>query len=205
MKIVVTGSTGLVGTALVPALVAAGHEVVRLVRKKAAGAATGNVSEAEWHPERNEVDAAALAGCDAAVHLAGENISEGRWTDGEEATHHREPPAGHAAARRNARATDPAPARVRLRLGHRVTTATAATKSLTEESATGKNFVAEVCREWESATEPARAAGIRTVHLALRHRAERRGRRAREDAHAVQARRRRQARQRRAVLQLDRD
>ena len=82
MKIVVTGSTGLVGTALVPALVARGHEVVRLVRADAVSQdAVGNVSAAKWHPERGEIDTAALAGCDAAVHLAGENISEGRWTD----------------------------------------------------------------------------------------------------------------------------
>ena len=164
MKIVVTGSTGLIGTALVPALVARGHEVVRLVRQKAAGAVVGNVSESVWHPERGEVDAAALAGCDAAVHLAGENISEGRWTD-----------------EKKRRIIDSRRQGTRLiaetlaRLTPRPRALVSASASgyygdrgdevLTEASATGKNFVAEVCREWESAAEPARAAGIRTVNL----------------------------------------
>src|SRR5919107_1659761 len=81
MKIVVTGATGLVGSALVPSLTADGHSVVRLVRKQSNAAAGAGVADALWQPDRGEIDAAALAGCDAAVHLAGENISEGRWTD----------------------------------------------------------------------------------------------------------------------------
>lgn len=164
MKIVVTGSTGLIGTALVPALVARGHEVVRLVRQTAAGAAGANVSDSVWHPERGEIDAAALAGCDAAVHLAGENISEGRWTD-----------------EKKRRIIDSRRQGTRLiaetlaRMTPRPRALVSASASgyygdrgdevLTEDSAAGKNFVAEVCREWESAAEPARAAGIRTVNL----------------------------------------
>ena len=80
MKIVVTGATGLVGSALVPSLVASGHSVVRLARGKS-NAPAGGVTDAVWQPDRGEIDTAGLAGCDAAVHLAGENISEGRWTD----------------------------------------------------------------------------------------------------------------------------
>lgn len=164
MKIVVSGSTGLVGSALVPALVARGHEVVRLVRKKAAGAVGGNVSEAEWHPERGEIDAAALAACDAAVHLAGENISEGRWTDEKK---------GRIMESRRQGTRLLAETLARLTPRPRAFVSASAMgyygdrgdEVLTEDSASGKNFVAEVCREWESATEPARAAGVRTVTL----------------------------------------
>ena len=164
MKIVVTGATGLVGTALLPALTEQGHEVVRLVRTKAAGAAGGNVSEAEWHPERGEVDEAALGACDAAVHLAGENISEGRWTEEKkrriiESRRQGTRLISETLARMNPRPRALVSASATGYYGDR------GDEVLTEESASGKNFVAEVCREWESATEPARAAGIRTVNL----------------------------------------
>src|SRR5215467_10567394 len=68
MKIAVTGSTGLVGSALVPSLTSSGHEVVPITRP------------ARWDPEKGIVDQAALAGVDALIHLAGENIAAGRWT-----------------------------------------------------------------------------------------------------------------------------
>jgi len=165
MKIVVTGSTGLVGTALVPALVARGHEVVRLVRADAVSQdAVGNVSAAKWHPERGEIDTAALAGCDAAVHLAGENISEGRWSDEKKRRIIESRRQGTRLLAETLARLTPRP---------RALVSASATgyygdrgdEVLTEESASGKNFVAEVCREWESATEPAGAAGIRTVSL----------------------------------------
>src|SRR5437867_1191579 len=68
MKIAVTGSTGLVGSALIPLLESAGHEVVRLRRP------------AQWDPEKGAADPSAFGGVDAVVHLAGENIAGGRWT-----------------------------------------------------------------------------------------------------------------------------
>lgn len=164
MKIVVSGSTGLVGSALVPALVARGHEVVRLVRKKAAGAVGGNVSEAEWHPERGEIDAAALAACDAAVHLAGENISEGRWTDEKKGRIMESRRQGTRLLAETLARLTPLP-RAFVSASAMGYYGDRGDEVLTEESASGKNFVAEVCREWESATEPARAAGVRTVTL----------------------------------------
>src|ERR1051325_4194990 len=68
MKILVTGSTGLVGSALLPLCRQAGHDAVPLARPR------------QWDPERETMDAVALAGTDAFVHLAGENIAAGRWT-----------------------------------------------------------------------------------------------------------------------------
>ena len=68
MKIVITGSTGLAGSALVPFLTEAGHQVIRLLRPN------------HWDPEKGAIDSAILKGAEAVVHLAGENIAAGRWT-----------------------------------------------------------------------------------------------------------------------------
>src|SRR5215475_15563364 len=68
MRIAVTGSSGLIGSSLLPLLVRAGHDVVRLKRP------------AQWDPETNTIDGAPLSGIDAVVHLAGESIAGGRWT-----------------------------------------------------------------------------------------------------------------------------
>src|SRR5687768_13950386 len=76
MDVVVTGSSGLIGSALVPALEVAGHHVRRLVRRRATGD-----HEVQWDPATGTIDAAALSGVDAAIHLAGEGIGEHRWTD----------------------------------------------------------------------------------------------------------------------------
>jgi uncharacterized protein len=164
MKIVVTGATGLVGSALVPSLVAGGHSVVRLVRRQSDAGAMGNVADALWQPERGEIDAAAIAGCDAAVHLAGENISEGRWTEEKKRRIIESREKGTRLISETLARLDPRPCAL---------VSASATgfygdrgdELLTEESASGKNFVARVCREWEAATEPARSAGIRTAVL----------------------------------------
>ena len=75
MRTLISGSTGLVGSALVPALQSSGHEVVRLVRSSSSG--TGSVT---WDPMSGQLNPASLEGIDAAVHLAGENIAARRWT-----------------------------------------------------------------------------------------------------------------------------
>src|SRR5215216_3830912 len=77
MKILVSGSHGLVGTALIKSLTTDGHEIVRLVRhERSIGA-----PEIEWHPNQGRIDAEQLEGFDVVVHLAGENIASGRWTE----------------------------------------------------------------------------------------------------------------------------
>ena len=75
MKIAVTGASGLIGSALVPALREQGHDVLRLVRRPARSA-----DEATWDPRGGAVDLARLAGTDAVIHLAGVGIAEHRWT-----------------------------------------------------------------------------------------------------------------------------
>ena len=82
MKVIVTGSTGLVGRALVRSLLADGHEVTRLVRGDSQGFRAPGTAAVHWDPERGEIDAKELEGHDAAVHLAGESVAEGRWDPG---------------------------------------------------------------------------------------------------------------------------
>jgi uncharacterized protein (TIGR01777 family) len=161
MNILVSGSTGLVGTALIAALTGSGHEVVRLVRSKSRSASRELIG---WDPEANYIDAAGLAGLDAIVHLAGESIASGRWT-----------------ALKKARIRDSRVRGTQLlceALAHSATPPPVLVcasaigfygdrgdEVLTETSAGGKGFLAEVCRDWEGATEPARQKGIRVVNL----------------------------------------
>src|SRR5436305_13746672 len=81
MKVIVTGSTGLVGRALVRSLLADGNSVARLVRGGAQTFSAPGTRAVRWEPDEGVVDARKLEGHDAAVHLAGEPIAEGRWTD----------------------------------------------------------------------------------------------------------------------------
>src|SRR4026208_886536 len=77
MKILVSGSHGLIGKALIKSLTNDGHEVLRLVRRERAFGSP----EVEWHPNQGRIDAEHLEGLDAVVHLAGESIADGRWTN----------------------------------------------------------------------------------------------------------------------------
>ncbi len=156
MKILISGSRGLIGSALVAAL-RPGHEIIRLVRGQA------RPGEIGWDPNTDEIDRAKLDGFDAVIHLAGENIASGRWT-----------------AARKARIRDS-----RL-LGTRLLAETLAglphppgvfisasamgyygdrgDEVLTEASSPGADFLARLCQEWEAAGAPAAARGIRVVH-----------------------------------------
>ncbi len=115
MKVAITGATGLIGTAVRQSLEGDGHEVLRLVRRPPVDAA-----EVEWDPQGGSVDADALAGVDAVVHLAGAGVGDHRWT----ASYKREIRDSRVLGTRTlARALaglDPRPAVLRLRLGHRL-------------------------------------------------------------------------------------
>ena len=166
MKVIVTGSTGLVGRALIRSLLADGHEVTRLVRGDAQGFRAPGTAAVHWDPERGEIDAGALEGHDAAVHLAGEPVAEGRWDD-EKKRRIRES--------RVQGTTLLAGALAGLRAKPKVLVSASATgfygdrgaEILREESASGDDFLSEVCREWEKATLQASQAGIRVVHLRI--------------------------------------
>ena len=159
MHVVVSGSRGLVGSALVPFLTTGGHRVTRLVRGMAAAP-----DETAWDPARGLVDASRLDGVDAVVHLAGENIAAGRWTPVRKAEIRR----SRVDGTRNlceVLARLPRPPKVLVSASAIGFYGDRGPETLTEASAPGTGFLTDVCREWEAATEPASRAGIRVVNL----------------------------------------
>ncbi|HET9658676.1 MAG TPA: TIGR01777 family oxidoreductase [Kineosporiaceae bacterium] len=152
-----TGASGLIGTALVPRLRAAGHDVVRLVRRRARAD-----DEVSWDPAAGEVDLAGLGTVDATVHLAGAGVGDHRWT------------AGYKRTIRDSRIEGTRTlvgALCRLAPLPRVLVSGSAVgfygsrgeEELTEDSPGGEGFLAEVVRDWEAETGPAAEAGIRVV------------------------------------------
>jgi hypothetical protein len=161
MKIAITGSTGLIGASLCPFLTTGGHEVVRLVRKPGRLAA----DEVRWEPGGGRLEAAALDGVDAVVHLAGESVA-GRWTATKKAAIHDSRVEGTRLLA-GALAQSARPPRVLVCASAIGYYGDRGAASLEEDAAPGAGFLADVCREWEAAAEPARAAGIRVVHLRI--------------------------------------
>ncbi len=163
--VAVTGASGLIGSALVTGLTSAGHRVVRVVRGAGAASVAGQ-RLARWDPESGALEPSALAGADAVVHLAGESVAGGRWTE---------------AKKRRIRSTRVdvtrrlAEALPRLERPPRLLVSASAvgyygdrgSEILREDSSPGPGFLAEVCREWEAATDPAARAGIRVVRLRI--------------------------------------
>jgi len=162
MIIAITGSSGLVGTALVAALEASGDRVRRLVRREV----RDPLREALWDPAGGRIDAAALEGIEAVVHLAGENIAAQRWADAfkRKLIESRIPPTRMLCEALAGLQTKP-----------RVLCSASATGyygdrgevPVDESSPPGQGFLAEACQPWEAATGPAREAGIRTVNLRI--------------------------------------
>ncbi len=160
MQVAITGSRGLVGSALVRVLTAGGHRVMRIVR----GGDTGPGPSVRWSVERGIEDPAPLAGLDAVVHLAGESIAAGRWTRERKAEIRRSRVEGTSGlASSLARLDRPPPVFIAASAvgiyGDR------GDEILDEESAPGRGFLADLGRDWEAAAAPLAAAGVRVVHL----------------------------------------
>jgi uncharacterized protein len=158
MKVVVTGSSGLIGQALLGRLAALGHETVTLVRRPA------GAGEAQWEPGTGRIDTGALEGAEAVVHLAGAGIGDHRWTPTrKEVILRSRVESTTLVSRTLAGLKDPPSVLVSASAigyyGDR------GDEELTEESGPGTGFQAEVCRAWEEATAEAEGAGIRVVHL----------------------------------------
>lgn len=166
MKLIVTGSTGLIGTALVASLVARGDAVTRLVRRKTDAARMDGTREVLWNPAHGELDAANLEGHEAAVHLAGEPVAEGRWTN-EKKRRIRESRVRGTTLLAETFARLKAPPRILLSASAVGYYGDRGDEVLNEESESGADFLSGVCREWEAATEAAKTAGIRVVKLRL--------------------------------------
>ena len=161
MRVAVTGSTGLIGRALVERLVSGGHEPVRVVRAAAAHDQQGPV--VSWDPAGDRIEGEALEGIDAVVHLAGEPIAARRWSDKQK----------QRIAESRVQATALlAGALARLDQPPGVLVSASAigyygdrgNERLDESSSGGHDFLAQVCRDWEAAADPARDAGIRVAH-----------------------------------------
>jgi len=156
-KILISGSSGLIGSTLIPALKSGGYDITCLVRGTAS-----RRDQVQWDPAQPLVPES-VSGFDAVVHLAGESIV-GRWT---KAKKRRIRESRVQGTRRLAEALALAPQRPRLLIsasaigyyGDR------GEETLREDSASGSGFLPEVCREWEDATEPAAKAGTRTVQM----------------------------------------
>jgi uncharacterized protein (TIGR01777 family) len=166
MRILISGSTGFLGTALVETLEGQGHSIMRLVRpatsqKSVAGARAQTVS---WDPVAGKFDAAGAEGAEALIHLAGASIAEGRWN----------------ASRKDLLRTSRIDATrhligalAKLQRPPRVIMAASAIgyygdrgdETLTEASPPGKDFLAVACREWEAEAERGAEFGARVVNL----------------------------------------
>ncbi|GAB5521398.1 MAG: TIGR01777 family oxidoreductase [Rhodothermales bacterium] len=159
LRIAVTGASGLIGSALVGFMQTGGHEVLRLVRTKPVGE-----GEVYWNIRAGEIDASALEGLDAFIHLAGENVFAWRWS---EAKKQRILESRTQGTRLLAEAlaqldTPPATFISASGIGYYGDTGGEAVDEQALRNADG--FLADVVRQWEAAADPARQAGIRTVH-----------------------------------------
>jgi uncharacterized protein (TIGR01777 family) len=157
MDVAITGASGLIGRALSTSLRSDGHRVLRFQR---GGVTAGDTIG--WDPDAGRIDAPALEGVDAVVHLAGEGIGEHRWTE-QQKRRIRD-------SRVRGTAVLAAAVASRERRPHVLVSGSAvgyygdrSSEVLTEESAPGDDYLARVCVAWEAETAPATEAGVRTV------------------------------------------
>jgi uncharacterized protein (TIGR01777 family) len=158
MKIVVSGASGLIGTQLVAKLSQSGHEVIRLVRR------SPKAGEIQWNPKSGTLDAAALEGADAVIHLSGAGIGDKRWTTGyrKEILDSRTDTTALLAKTIASLSRKPSVFLSGSAIG---IYGARNDEQLTEVSTHGTGFLAEVCEQWEAAAKPAVDAGVRTVYL----------------------------------------
>jgi len=162
MKILISGASGLIGSALVDRFQRSGHEITRLVR----GSSSPQRPAVRWDPTAECLDPSGLEGFDAVVHLAGENVASGRWSEAKK-RRIRESRVHGTRVLSEALAAVSQPPKVFASAsavgyyGHR------GGERLDEQCPPGSGFLAEVCRDWEHTTQLAAAMGIRVVLLRI--------------------------------------
>lgn len=161
MKILVTGSSGLIGRALVSFLAAGGHHVTRLVRFSP----SPGESQVFWNPAAGTVNAGGLEGFDAVVHLAGENIAE-RWTAKKKARIYESRAKGTRLLSESLCQVSKPP-KILACASASGYYGDCGDEVVAEDHPAGSGFLAQVCQEWEAATEPARRRGICVINLRL--------------------------------------
>jgi uncharacterized protein (TIGR01777 family) len=159
VKVVVSGGSGLLGTALRKGLTSDGHEVLSLVRRAPKGA-----SEIRWDPAAGELDVAALAGVDAAVNLSGAGIGDRRWNPAyQQELLDSRTKTTRLLAESLAKVTPrPAVLLSGSAIGYYGDTGDT---EVDENAGPGTGFMADLCVQWEAASAPASEAGIRVCHL----------------------------------------
>ena len=162
MKILITGSSGLIGSALIPLLADQGHHLVRMVRRLTAPGEDAVV----WDPSAAKLELRALEQMDAVVHLAGENIGAARWNKARKKRMRNSRVVGTRLLSESL-AQLAAPPRVLICASAVGYYGSRGDEILTEASSPGTGFLADVCQEWEEAAEPARQKGIRVVNLRI--------------------------------------
>ncbi len=162
MRVLVSGSSGFIGSALVPFLSTSGHQLTCLVRRRP----SANSMAIRWDPLKGEIDVDKLEGLEGVVHLAGEGLATGKWTADKKAKIRESRVSGtHLLCR--ALANLSRPPRVIVCASAIGYYGDRGEERLDEDSPPGSGFLAEVCREWEAAAQPAVQRGIRVVHVRL--------------------------------------
>ncbi len=159
MKIFVTGANGLIGKRLVESLRQSGNEVTRLTRRPPT-----SDDERQWDPQAESMDSSVFSGCDVLVHLAGENIGEGRWNEKKKQRIRESRVASTNLLAKTIAGMTPKPQAfiVASAIGYY---GDRSDEVLTEDSTAGEGYLADVCKDWELAADPARDVNIRTAHI----------------------------------------
>ncbi len=158
MRVAITGVTGLIGSALKPHLESLGHEVIRVVRSTPSG------TDIAWSPAEGRLDPHALDGIDAVVHLAGAGIGDKRWTDDYKRELLESRTKSTTLISEAIASADDGP-EVFLSGSAIGIYGARGDEELTETSAAGDGFLADICVQWEASTKAAEDAGARVVHL----------------------------------------
>ena len=162
MRVLVSGSTGLIGSSLVRSLESGGHDVVRLLRPQSRTTANGIM----WDPAAGSLDAREVEGFDSVVHLSGENIANRRWSEAQMARI-RDSRIGSTTLLSETLASLDSPPSVLACASAGGYYGDRGVELLDEDASVGTGFMAEATKEWEDATGPAASAGIRVVNLRI--------------------------------------
>jgi uncharacterized protein (TIGR01777 family) len=160
MRILVSGATGLVGRYFSNRAQSAGHHCVTLTRRPR------NEGDVGWDPQQHQLDPMQLSGFDAVVHLAGDNIAKGRWSPEKKRRIRDSRVQGTLLLCQTLAQLDDKPTAMvsASAIGYY---GSRGDELLTEQSPPGSGFLADVCREWEQATQPAVDAGIRVANARI--------------------------------------
>jgi uncharacterized protein len=159
MRILISGASGFIGSALADKLTSSGHRVIRLTRRPV----SPGKDAVHWDPESVRLATADLEGLDAVVHLAGEGIGDHRWTEGHKARVLDSRVRGTHLLAETIAGLETPPKVMVSQSGAHYYGFESGERPLTEDAPPGGGFLARVVEQWEAATEPAEKAGIRVV------------------------------------------